>query len=429
MMEKPINQKELSNILRKSDDKDWLKGLEVTINYPHLEITVELKGIQSIHQYISKEYRAWVKLEEHLKAQLYDSFNLWKRILNEFNAFIETVKIGNFQNTRSSWSNGVSRTISTLSNNKSYFTIDSEITKFLISIQKENINLYEGAFKFFTNDGGRLNFNGKLDFAGAMLAYEFQFEDRSKIPNRRRTLKSSLNKFQREFESFNREIFDAKQSFIESVDSKYNEVSKRFDQTLNIQINSFESWFNNEKENNEKFEIERKEKLDNLESLYGDKLMLSEPAKYWEDRATDLRNDGKKWLSRLLLTSGISVACLIIILISINNNTIENVFSNTGSAIRWSIVFLVIVSLLVYAIRTFAKLTFSTFHLVRDAEERKQLVYVYLALKEEKLIPTEERQLILQSIFSRSDSGLLREDSSPTMPGAGAAIEKLMGRN
>jgi hypothetical protein len=54
--------------------------------------------------------------------------------------------------------------------------------------------------------------------------------------------------------------------------------------------------------------------------------------------------------------------------------------------------------------------------LVRDAEERKQLSYVYLALKENGSIADTERHIVLQSIFSRADTGLLKEDSSPTMP-------------
>ncbi|NJK98518.1 MAG: hypothetical protein HC905_29605 [Bacteroidales bacterium] len=34
----------------------------------------------------------------------------------------------------------------------------------------------------------------------------------------------------------------------------------------------------------------------------------------------------------------------------------------------------------------------------------------------------EDRQLIMQSLFSRVDTGLLKEDSSPTMPGVADKI-------
>jgi len=72
---------------------------------------------------------------------------------------------------------------------------------------------------------------------------------------------------------------------------------------------------------------------------------------------------------------------------------------------------------LAYGIRVLARITFSSFHLARDAEEREQLTHIYLALKKDTTIDQEERKLIMQSIFSRADTGLLKEDSSPTMPG------------
>ena len=110
----------------------------------------------------------------------------------------------------------------------------------------------------------------------------------------------------------------------------------------------------------------------------------------------------------------------------ISDGTLKVLFESTGSAIRWSIVFITFVSFLAYGVRTFAELMFSAYHLTRDAEEREQLAYVYLALKKEKNIDETERHLIMQSLFSRADSGLLKDDSTPSMPG-GSVLEKFMG--
>ena len=102
----------------------------------------------------------------------------------------------------------------------------------------------------------------------------------------------------------------------------------------------------------------------------------------------------------------------------------EKLFENTGSSIKWSIVFITFISFLFFLIRTFTKLTFSSFHLSRDAQERKQLTYVYLALKENDAVSDIDRNIVLQSLFSRADTGLLKEDSSPTMPTT-SLIEKI----
>jgi hypothetical protein len=43
-------------------------------------------------------------------------------------------------------------------------------------------------------------------------------------------------------------------------------------------------------------------------------------------------------------------------------------------------------------------------------------------------IDKDDRHLIMQSLFSRADTGLLRDDSSPTMPGASGILEKVISK-
>jgi hypothetical protein len=114
----------------------------------------------------------------------------------------------------------------------------------------------------------------------------------------------------------------------------------------------------------------------------------------------------------------VGIGMLIWSLGEISNGTLARIFQNSGTAIKWSVVFITLVSFIAFAIRIFSKLTFSSFHLVRDAEEREQLTYVYLALQKEKGIDETERHLIMQSLFSRADTGLLKDDAGPTMPGS-----------
>ena len=66
---------------------------------------------------------------------------------------------------------------------------------------------------------------------------------------------------------------------------------------------------------------------------------------------------------------------------------------------------------------------FSSYHLARDAEERHTLTFFYLALIKDTEVNEEDRKMILQSLFSRTDTGLLKEDSSPTLPGG--ILEKM----
>lgn len=70
------------------------------------------------------------------------------------------------------------------------------------------------------------------------------------------------------------------------------------------------------------------------------------------------------------------------------------------------------------------KYMFSNFHLARDAEEREKLTYLYVSLLNKGDFSEDERKIVLQALFSRSDTGLLKEDSSPTMPGISSVFDR-----
>lgn len=92
-------------------------------------------------------------------------------------------------------------------------------------------------------------------------------------------------------------------------------------------------------------------------------------------------------------------------------------FNNDKSAaIRWSIVYITLISFMAFCIRAITKVMFSSFHLARDCEERYTLTYFYLSLLKDSKVDDKDRQLIIQSLFSRAETGLLKDDSSPTMP-------------
>ena len=70
-----------------------------------------------------------------------------------------------------------------------------------------------------------------------------------------------------------------------------------------------------------------------------------------------------------------------------------------------------------FGIQALKKAMFSSFHLARDAEEREKLTVFYLSLIKDTTITQEDRSLILQSLFSRAETGMLKDDGNPTMPG------------
>ena len=65
------------------------------------------------------------------------------------------------------------------------------------------------------------------------------------------------------------------------------------------------------------------------------------------------------------------------------------------------------------------KLATSSYHLARGARERYQLTYIFLALIKENAMEQKDREIVLTALFSRSDTGLLKHDASPSFPASG----------
>jgi len=76
-----------------------------------------------------------------------------------------------------------------------------------------------------------------------------------------------------------------------------------------------------------------------------------------------------------------------------------------------------------YLVRVCGRIAFSCFHLMRDAEEKRQLTYLYLSLSKKDRIDESSRDIVLQALFSRSESGLLGMDSSPTLPNVSDVVK------
>lgn len=158
---------------------------------------------------------------------------------------------------------------------------------------------------------------------------------------------------------------------------------------------------------------ERDARCADLENLYQEKLRLEAPAEYWMELDRQYNRAGWIWFVFSFLFTAAIVVGLVFVL-----KYLPNLFSEDSHWIdvfKNSAIITVIMSIAVYILRLFVKMTVSSFHLSRDAKERNKLTYFYLALIEKKAVTEKERAIILNSLFSRADTGLLKGDSSPTM--------------
>ncbi|MDH4620177.1 DUF6161 domain-containing protein [Brevibacillus sp. AY1] len=165
----------------------------------------------------------------------------------------------------------------------------------------------------------------------------------------------------------------------------------------------------------ERFLSEKQTELVDLVNLYTEKLKLEGPADYWNQLSNEYKTKGDTWRNWAAVTTGIFTIILLIILFG-NPETIFHGEQFTINSLKATLLLGLFSSVVIYLIRLFVLLSKSAYHLSRDAKERYQLTFVYLALVKEKGIDDSERSIILQSLFSRADTGLLKGDSSPTVP-------------
>ncbi len=168
-----------------------------------------------------------------------------------------------------------------------------------------------------------------------------------------------------------------------------------------------------QKDEMEEFIQEKKGQLSELEKTYEEKLRLSRPADYWKKMSKNYNKSGIAWL---ILSVFISVAIIVGLVFLIVKT--PNLFEEDAywlDLIKDTALLTVMTSVAIYILRITVKLAMSSFHLSRDAKEREQLSYFYLSLTKTNAVSEKERALIVNSLFSRSDTGLLKGEAAPTM--------------
>lgn len=207
---------------------------------------------------------------------------------------------------------------------------------------------------------------------------------------------------------------------VKAASDAYAELNNRYTVTCHSQEQRIEEIKNKNIDAVKKLEEESKVYFDqkekrcaDLENLYENKLRIEKPADYWKQMHNMYSKKGKLWFGFSCGVAIAIVAMLICILAFVPNVFDEQ--SHWFDILKNSAIVTVVAGVAIYVLRIFVKMALSSFHLARDAKEREQLSYYYLSLIQGKAITDRERALIINSLFSRSDTGLLKGDAAPAM--------------
>lgn len=168
------------------------------------------------------------------------------------------------------------------------------------------------------------------------------------------------------------------------------------------------------------------ERIAALEAAYSKKLQLEGPALHWKHLSRFYLGWGWGLLVSSLLLGGAAIGGLLWLLVQADTIVIFNENKLSLSTIRASLILIAATSMAGYLLHLFTKLAISCFHLSRDYRERFQLTNVFLALLREGDVKCDDqvKQIVMQALFSRSDTGLLKGEHSFMMP----SVTDLVGK-
>jgi hypothetical protein len=417
-----MTNSELKHKIAEAADIEWYKNVKETFNFHYVDFVQQITGVSAIYEFVNQQISGWDKYSDSLPGEFKQSKTYFVNIKNQIIQFVNSYNNQTGNNLNSYWQN-VRNQINNLNSKPLPYNVPQ--TEFLLKVYKETPNYYQGAYHFVLGTNN-YNVNNRDNLYGALLAYEFTLKDHTQIVERRKVEQNSISKIRSDFQKYLNESETELLEHLKKSNNSYQEYVKKIDDLVSEKNIAFNDWFENTKnEEWQKWYQPSVKKIAELEETYKEKLKLEEPAKFWSERALKLKKQG--WISVAII-----VALVLIVSWSLGEilwKTPEQLYSSwfgddKSAAIRWSIVYVTLISFIAYCIRALTKVMFSSFHLARDCEERYTLTYFYLSLLKDSKVDEKDRQLIMQSLFSRAETGLLKDDSSPTMPSD--AISKII---
>lgn len=410
-----MNIKEFRKKITELNNTEWFNALEVNLNYDHINFNTTLKGITSMYEFALKQNSEWSKRGENIPPELLTSKTFFNSIPVDLTSLSDQdeyskVQVWNVLKTKFE------------SPYVKYFLAESPEVEFLIKMYRELPQAYPAAYNFIADTISN-PFGTKDNIAGTLLACEFTLKDHTDIAERKNSEKASISKIRNQFYEYLNQTETETIEHLKNVHEKSKDYTKDLDEIKSEKEKIFNDWFTQAQEKNNAFNEESNNKVENLEQAFDELLKLKKPAEYWNKRAGVLKGEGHSFLRWLIGLVAFGCLTLYFLLWLTPGGMLLSFIKGETGAIKWSIVYVTFISFLAFGIKVLAKVVFSSFHLARDAEEREQLTYVYLAMIKDSAVDEKDKSLIMQSLFSRADTGLLKEDSSPTMPGL---FEKLV---
>lgn len=361
-------------------------------DFPDFEIT----SARQCYDFIEEELKFWDDKDIHNKSCIGAFYSKLVNAKNKFNSAKRFYESNQAANAKPLMVNLCSEL------SQGYLNSKTKLAQFLKGFKTRDNHFFMGLdFALRANPADQLPDN----YVGTHIGFAVDLEYLKVVQPAQAMAKEELDKFSEN---------------VKIASDSYAELNKRYTAAFHEQEKRIEEIkqhnddaIKNLETKSAAYFSERDKQCADLENLYENKLRIEKPANYWKQMSEMYARKGKVWLIAGCLLAALIIAMLICIIIFVPN--VFDADSHWFDILKNSAIVTVIAGVAIYVLRIFVKMALSSFHLGRDAKEREQLSYYYLSLIEGKAITDRERALIINSLFSRSDTGLLKGESAPTM--------------
>lgn len=214
-------------------------------------------------------------------------------------------------------------------------------------------------------------------------------------------------------------IYKMNEQHIKESLSEITKEKEDFIQYMNEEKENYNQWFSDTSNQINTFREEHSQKLSDIEKTYEAKLKIEEPAKFMLEQSKKYKNSFILWCCAIIGLTILLLGLLAIIVspqVSFNDKLIVINVLSKDMPVYSSIILLAMISLVVYVLRIFIKLAISSKHLMEEYKQKYSLTYFYLSLVNSGNIDDEKSQnIILTSLFTKADTGLIKNDGSNEM--------------
>jgi hypothetical protein len=351
-----------------------------------IETFSDLSALKDWFYEEKSKFNNWIESASRKNHNISKISNFLNHQWNDINSMISNVEkhvnSGDFE----SHLNGLVYFIEQIYSEGKLLNSKSPRGKFVFKGTEKDAVSYAFALAYFINLG--IISNEPKSLEGAFIALQFDKGIKSNIDFEKEALQELRSKWESEYNSSVTQYSEA------SKNTK--ELNDKYEKQIKDQSTEFSDF------------IENKEKsFADLIEVYDKKLALQSSTSYW-----DKKRKSHRLFSIIFGFISLSLGCLIAYYL---NNAIQEILQKTNKPEYWQLITIAIyTSLAVWVMRILVRIFLSNLHLATDAKERVTMITTYIAmLREKDGLKDEEKQLILQTVFRPSSTGIIKDEASP----------------